>query len=148
MDSEHRNKSFNQTIPWPYQTVKIDWNANPGAASDFTKILNFRTGSDAIRRGAMTKYSDDNVCAFTKINGAEKIIVMANLRNGAYDYTIPSAFAGDYKDAYTGASVTLTSGATQSLTAFQFIELTNAGVATVPVNGALPTSTGSGTCGG
>jgi len=126
---------FNQTIPWPYQTVKIDWNANPGAAADFTKILNFRTGSDAIRRGAMTNYSDDNVCAFTKINGAEKIIVMANLRNGAYDYTIPSAFAGDYKDAYTGASVTLTSGATQSLTAFQYIALTNAGVATVPVTG-------------
>jgi Alpha amylase, catalytic domain/Bacterial Ig-like domain (group 2) len=133
---------FNQTIPWPYQTVKIDWNANPGAAADFTKVLNFRTGSDAIRRGTMTNYSDDNVCAFTKINGTEKVIVMANLRNGAYDYTIPPAFAGNYKDAYTGASVTLTSGATQSLTAFQYMVLTDTDVAIVPVTGVTvsPTS--------
>jgi glycosidase len=126
---------FNQRITFPYQTVKIDFNANPGAAADFTKILNFRTSSNAIRRGTMTNYSDDNVCAFTKINGTEKVVVMANLRNGLYNYTIPSAFAGSYEDAYTGASVTLTSGATQSLTAFQYVVLTNAGADIVPVTG-------------
>lgn len=126
---------FNQTIPWPYTTVKINWTANSGAAADFTKILNFRTSSTAIRRGTMTNYSDANVCAFTKINGTEKVVVMANLRNSTSNYTIPSALAGNYKDAYTGASVTITSGATQSLAAFQYIVLTNANVATVPVTG-------------
>jgi uncharacterized protein YjdB len=133
---------FNQTIPWPYTTVKINWAANPGAAADFTKVLNFRTASAAIRRGTMSNYSDANVCAFTKVNGTEKVVVMANLRNSTSNYVIPSALAGNYKDAYTGTSVTVTSGATQSLTAFQYIVLTNANVATVPVTGVSlsPTS--------
>jgi uncharacterized protein YjdB len=133
---------FNQPIPWPYTSVKIDWNANTGAAADFAKVLNFRTGSAAIRRGTMTNYSDANVCAFTKINGTEKVVVMTNLRNAASNYVIPAALAGSYKDAYTGAAVTLTSGATQSLAAFQYIVLTNANVATVPVTGVTvsPTS--------
>jgi len=126
---------FNQTIPWPYTTVKIDWTANPGAAADFTKILNYRTSSTAVRQGTMTNYSDANVCAFTKINGSEKVVVMANLRNFSTSYTIPSALAGNYKDAYNGAASTLTSGATQTLGAFQYIVLTNANVATVPVTG-------------
>ena len=133
---------FNQTIPWPYTTVKINWTANPGAAADFTKILNYRTSSTAIRRGTMTNYSDANVCAFTKVSGTEKVVVMANLRNSTSNYVVPAAFAGNYKDAYTGATVTLTSGATQSLTAFQYVVLTNANVATVPVTGVTvsPTS--------
>jgi glycosidase len=132
---------FNQTIPWPYQTVKIDFNANPGAAADFAKVLNFRTSSDAIRRGTMTNYSDDNVCAFTKIYSSEKVVVIANLRNGTYNYTIPSAFAGNYEDAYSGSSVTLTAGETQSLAAFRYIVLTNAGVESVPVTGVTVTPT-------
>ncbi|HXB07989.1 MAG TPA: Ig-like domain-containing protein, partial [Puia sp.] len=126
---------FNQTIPWPYTTVKINWTANPGAAADFTKILNYRTSSTAIRQGTMTNYSDANVCAFTKTSGTEKVVVMANLRNNTSNYTIPSALAGNYKDVYTGAAVTITSGATQTLSAFQYIVLTNANVATVPVTG-------------
>ncbi len=133
---------FNQTIPWPYQSVKINWNTNPSASADFKKVLNFRNSSAAIRRGSMTNYSDNNVCAFTKINGTEKVVVIANLRNGTSSYTIPSALAGTYKDAYTGANITLTSGAGQSLTAFQYIVLTNANVPVVPVTGVSvsPTS--------
>jgi uncharacterized protein YjdB len=133
---------FNQTIPWPYQTVKINWTANTGAAADFTKVLTFRNTSVAIRRGTMTNYSDANVCAFTKVNGTEKVVVMANLRNSTQNYVIPAALAGSYKDAYTSAAVTLTSGATQSLTAYQYRVLTNASVTPVAVTGVSvsPTS--------
>ncbi len=126
---------FNQTIPWPYTSVKINWNANTTAAADFTKVITFRNSSAAIRRGNMTNYSDNNVCAFTKINGTEKVVAMVNLRNSTQTFTVPSAFAGSYKDAYTGASVSLTSGASQTLPAFQYIVLTNANVATVSVTG-------------
>jgi Alpha amylase, catalytic domain len=38
---------FNQTIPWPYTSVKINWGANTGAAADFTKVINFRISSKA-----------------------------------------------------------------------------------------------------
>jgi len=118
---------FNQTIPWPYTTVKINFGANTGAAADFTKVLNFRNSSNAVRRGTMTNYSDANVCAFTKTSGTEKVVVIANLRNSTQNYVIPSALAGSYKDAYSGTAVTLSSGAAQSLAAFQYIVLTNAG---------------------
>jgi uncharacterized protein YjdB len=126
---------FNQTIPWPYTSVKINWGANTGAAADFAKVLNFRNSSNAIRRGTMTNYSDANVCAFTKISGSEKVVVITNLRNSTSNYVIPSAFAGSYKDAYSGATITLTSGATQSMGAFQYMVLTNANVAQVAVTG-------------
>lgn len=132
---------FNQTIPWPYTSVKIDW-SNTTAKTDFTNILNFRNTSTAIRRGTMTNYSDANVCAFTKINGSEKVVVMANLRNSSQNYVIPAALAGNYVDAYSGASVTLTSGATQALTNYQYRVLTNASVPVVHVTGVTvsPTS--------
>jgi uncharacterized protein YjdB len=132
---------FNQTIPWPYTTVKINWAANTGAAADFTNILNFRTGSNAVRRGTMTNYSDANVCAFTKTAGTEKVVVLVNLRGGTSSYSIPAALAGSYKDAYNGANVTLTSGATQTLAGFQYIVLTNANVAPVAVTGVTVSPT-------
>ena len=87
----------------------------------------------------MADYSDANVAGFTKINGTEKVVVMANLRNAAVNYIIPSAMAGSYTDAYTGAAVTLTSGATQSLTAYQYRVLTNANVPVVAVTGVSVT---------
>ena len=132
---------FNQTIPWPYTTVKINWAANPGAAADFTKILTYRSSSKAVRQGTMTNYSDANVCAFTKISGTEKVVVMANLRNFSVNYTIPAALAGNYRDAYTGAAATLTTGATQNLGAFSYVVLTNANVATIPVTGVTVSPT-------
>lgn len=116
---------FNQTIPWPYTTVKINWNANAGAATDFANVLKARTNSAAIRRGTMTNYSDANVCAFTKINGTEKVVVIVNLRNATSNYLIPSALAGTYTGLISGATSTLNSGSTMSLSPFQYYILTN-----------------------
>ena len=126
--------AFNQVIPWPYTSVKINW-SNTAATPEFAKILNFRNSSAAIRRGTMTPYASDDICAFTKTLGTEKVIVMTNLRNASKTFVIPAALAGTYKDAYTGANVTLVSGATQSFNAFQYIVLTNTNVTTVAVTG-------------
>jgi uncharacterized protein YjdB/glycosidase len=133
---------FNQTIPWPYTSVKINW-SNTAASADFTKVLSFRNNSNAIRRGTMTNYSDNNVCAFTKISGTEKVVVIVNLRNAASNYVVPAALAGSYTNAYTGEAVTLTSGSSLSLTNFQYRVLTNANVPPVAVTGVTvsPTST-------
>ncbi|MEP6930655.1 MAG: Ig-like domain-containing protein [Flavobacterium sp.] len=126
--------AFNQVIPWPYTSVKINW-SNTAATPEFAKILNFRNSSAAIRRGTMTPYASDDICTFTKTLGTEKVIVMTNLRNASKTFVIPAALAGTYKDAYTGTNVTLVSGATQSFNAFQYIVLTNTNVATVAVTG-------------
>ena len=126
--------AFNQVIPWPYTSVKINW-SNTAATPEFAKILNYRNSSAAIRRGVMTPYASDDICAFTKTLGSEKVIVMTNLRNASKTFVIPAGLAGTYKDAYTGTTVTLTSGATQSFAAFQYIVLTNTNVAVVAVTG-------------
>jgi uncharacterized protein YjdB len=126
--------AFNQVIPWPYTSVKINW-SNTAATPEFAKILNYRNNSAAIRRGTMTPYASDDICAFTKTLGTEKVIVMANLRNAAKTFVIPAGFAGTYKDAYTQASVTLTAGATQSFSAYQYIVLTNTNVVPIAVTG-------------
>jgi len=142
---------FSSYVAYPWYNPKIDWSANTGAAADFTKVLTFRNNSAAIRRGAMTNYSDANVCAFTKINGTEKVVVLVNMRNSTQNYIIPSALAGSYSDAYTGAALTLTSGSTRSLAAYQYLVLTNttctptAITPYVSVNGGAFTQTASAT---
>ena len=115
---------FNQIIPWPYTSVKINW-SNTTAKTDFTKILNFRNSSVAIRRGTMTNYSNTNVCAFTKISGSEKVTVITNLRGSSSTFVVPAAMAGSFKEVYTGATINLTSGATMTLNPYQYLVVTN-----------------------
>ncbi|WP_082014116.1 alpha-amylase family glycosyl hydrolase [Flavobacterium sp. AED] len=115
---------FNQIIPWPYTSVKINW-SNTTAKTDFTKILNFRNSSVAIRRGTMTNYSNTNVCAFTKTSGSEKVIVITNLRGSSSTFVVPAAMAGSFKEVYTGATINLTSGATMTLNPYQYLVVTN-----------------------
>jgi len=128
------------TYPWSSQS--INWTQDLTVLTEMKKILNFRNASTALRRGTPTSYSTADVVAFTKLNGTEKVAVMVNTRNATKTFTIPSGMAGTYVDAYTNASVTLTSGANQSLNAFQYIVLTNASVPVVNVTGVTvsPTS--------
>lgn len=143
---------FSSYVAYPWYNPKINWSANTGAAADFTKVLNFRTTSVAIRRGTMANYSSANVAAFTKISGTDKVVVIVNLRNSAQSFVIPSAMAGSYTDAFGTASRTLTSGATQNLAAYEYIVLKNGAACTptaiVPylaVNGGAWTQTSTAT---
>ena len=115
---------FNQVIQWPYTSVKINW-SNTNAKNDFTKILNFRNSSVAIRRGTMSNYSNTNVCAFTKTSGSEKVVVITNLRGNATTFTIPAAMSGSFKEVYTAVTINFTSGSTITLNPFQYLVLTN-----------------------
>jgi uncharacterized protein YjdB len=121
---------------WPWTGFKFNWSQNPAAAADFAKILNFRTSSAAIRRGDLTMYPNDDISIFTKTLGAEKVIVMSNLRNASKSYVIPAALAGTYVNPYNNnASVTLTAGTTRSFGPYEYLVLTNANVAVVAVTG-------------
>ncbi|PWB26669.1 Ig-like domain-containing protein [Flavobacterium sp. HTF] len=121
---------------WPWTGFKFNWSQNPAAAADFAKILNFRTSSAAIRRGDLTMYANDDISIFTKTLGSEKVIVMSNLRNASKSYVIPAALAGTYVNPYNNnASVTLTTGATRTFAAYEYLVLTNANVPVVAVTG-------------
>jgi len=121
---------------WPWTNFKFNWSQNPTAAADFAKILNFRTTSAAIRRGDLTTYANDDISIFTKTLGTEKVIVMSNLRNASKSYVIPAALAGTYVNPYNNnASVTLTTGATRTFAAFEYLVLTNTNAPVVAVTG-------------
>lgn len=125
---------YEPMTPWPWNGFKFNWSQNPGAAADFAEILNFRKNSTAIRRGALTMYPNDNVSVFTKTSGSEQVLVIANLRNYSTSYNVPSALAGNWKDAFTGANVNLPSG-NLSLSAYEYLTLTNEDVDPVAVTG-------------
>jgi glycosidase len=134
-------------LPYPWNSGNINWTQDLTVYTEMQKILNFRNSSVALRRGQPTSYiapanTNPNVIAFTKTSGTEKVAVMVNVRNGNSTFTIPSGMAGSYINPYTNTNVTLTSGATQNLSAYQYIVLTNASVPVVAVTGVSvnPTS--------
>jgi glycosidase len=78
-------------LTFPFTSNKVDWTINPGITAEYKRVIAFRNNSTAIRRGVLKSYSTDDVCAFTKQYGNEKVLVIVNLRNKAVDYVLPSA---------------------------------------------------------
>ena len=139
--------AFAQRIPFPWNTVVIDWTQNANVTAEFKKVLQFRKNSPAIRQGTMLNYSDLNVCAFTKALGVEKELVFSNLRNTTSKYIVPAALAGTYKDAFTGVTTKLKGLDTLTLTSFQYLVLTGLNVpdsyliSVTPLNSSIPIGT-------
>ncbi|MDQ6812168.1 MAG: alpha-amylase family glycosyl hydrolase, partial [Bacteroidota bacterium] len=78
-------------LVFPFTSKKIDWTINPGITAEYKKVISFRNISNAIRRGKMTSYTTTNICAFTKEQNDEKVLVLVNLRNKTVDYALPKA---------------------------------------------------------
>ena len=90
------------------QTTPIDWSTNPDLTAEYKRIIGLRNESNAIRRGELQSFGDDDVCAFSKTKDAEEVLVVVNLRNAPGSYTVPEALQSkQWKDAYTGADVTV-----------------------------------------
>jgi glycosidase len=86
----------------------VDWATNADMKAEYKQILNFRKNSDAVKSGQLSQFSSDDVAAFTKSTDTQKVLVVANLRNKAVTYTMPSALmASGWKNAFTNVAVTL-----------------------------------------
>ncbi|UII21214.1 alpha-amylase family glycosyl hydrolase [Fulvivirga ligni] len=111
--------AFPTRIPWPWDGVDINWNGNSAVTAEFKKVLDFRTSSNAIRRGSLTNYSNNNVCAFTKTSGSEEVLVLVNLRNYNTSISLPGSItSAGWNDAYTGNSSNV--GSTVNLGAYEY----------------------------
>ena len=87
------------------KSTPIDWSINPELTGEYQRIIGLRNASDAIKRGELRSYDNDDVCAFTKTLGSEQILVVVNLRNEPLTYPTPGSLVGDgWKDAYSGAA--------------------------------------------
>lgn len=111
-------------LTFPFTSTKINWIINPDVTAEYKKIIAFRNSSEAIRRGQLTSYNSDDVCAFTKESGAEKVLIVSNLRNRSLVYSVPENLKNTtWKDAFTGNSTTLST--TIQLEPFSYIVLKN-----------------------
>lgn len=111
-------------LVFPFTAADINWSLNPELTAEYKKIISFRNNSQAIRRGTVTSYSNADVCAFTKISGAEKAFVAVNTRNVNITYTLPASVANlTWVNAMTGASISL--GTQINLAPYSFLVLKN-----------------------
>jgi len=111
-------------LTFPFTSTKVDWTLNPNVTAEYKKIIALRNASNAIRRGSLTSYTTSDICAFTKEAGAEKVLVISNLRNTPVTFSIPSAVAAtSWKDAFTGIKRTMNS--TINLEPYSYIVLKN-----------------------
>jgi glycosidase len=116
--------AFPTAITFPFTSVTIDWTINSAVTVAFTQIVGFRNSSVAVRRGSVTAYDNNDVCAFTKTIGDSSVLVLVNLRNVPVSYPVPSVWQSmSWTDAFAGTAVTL--GSQVSLGAYQYVVLRN-----------------------
>ena len=102
-----------QRLIFPFTSTKIDWSLNPDLTAEYKRIITFRNNNEAVRRGTVTSYSTDDVCAFTKTAGSKKIVVLSNLRDKAITFAVPAELQNSsWKDAFNVSKTTLKSSIT------------------------------------
>ena len=95
-------------LTFPFTTTKIDWSINPDVTAEYKKVIGFRNTSPAVRRGILTTYSNQNICAFTKELAGEKVFVIVNVRNNIVSYPLPVGLANSsWTDVINGGTVAL-----------------------------------------
>lgn len=95
-------------LVFPFTSKDIDWTLNPQITAEYKKVIAFRNNSKAIRRGTLTSYSNDDVCAFAKQQADEKVLVITNLRNKVIDYNLSSDIVNSkWIDVMKGGVVSL-----------------------------------------
>ncbi len=89
-----------QEIAYPerlefFTSTPIDWaNADAAILEEYKDLIAFYNTSDAIRRGNVKLYSNDDVAVFTREYQGEQVLVISNLRGEEIEYTVPSTWKG------------------------------------------------------
>lgn len=106
-------------LTFPFTSTKIKWAINADLKAEYKKLIEFRNQSAALRRGSLKSYTTDDVVAFTKQDGGEKVFVLVNVRNQPVTYTLPSSIGDGWKDAFSGTSRKLNK--TIKLAAYEYV---------------------------
>lgn len=86
------------------------------------KIIGLRNKDKTVRKGELTSYSSEDICAFTKVVGSKTVLVLSNLRDRPVIYTMPSVLANKrWKDAFAGSERAL--GSSVDLAAYSYLVL-------------------------
>ncbi len=89
--------NMQERIPFPFTSVKINWSDEDIAVKTaYKNLLAFHNSNEAIRRGAMISYSNDDVCAFTRISAADTVLIIVNMRNTDQIFEVPEMIRGSW----------------------------------------------------
>lgn len=109
-----------------FNRTPIDWTAaDQEVLAEYKKVLGFYNNSEAIRKGQLKAFSNEDVVAFTKELAGDKALVLSNLRNKAVTFTLPADVQKQkgWKDAFSGKKTILKKQVT--LQPFEYLVLQN-----------------------
>lgn len=129
-------------LSFPFTGENIDWNGDQSVTDEYVRILRFRNGSEAIRRGKPKSFGNNDVCAFLKSSGKDSAVVLVNIRNRTVSFSLPPELRNTaWTDAFDGSALRF--GAGIELKPFEY-RAGKAAVATSLVNaGSSPRVTGT-----
>ncbi|WP_295674559.1 alpha-amylase family glycosyl hydrolase [uncultured Mucilaginibacter sp.] len=104
-----------------FNTVPVDYTANPDMVAAYKKILAFRAAHEAVKVGTLTPYTDASVVAFEKKSGTDDVLIVVNTGNSTVNYAVPAGVQGSWIDGMSNTATTLSS--LLSLTPYQYVVL-------------------------
>ena len=105
-----------------FKYVPVDWTTKPEVYQEYKKLIGLYNDCDALRKGEMTAYPDDDVLVFEKTDDDERYLVLVNVRNETKTAQVPQSWVGrDAEDKMTDGNIRLDS--TIALEPFQYLIL-------------------------
>lgn len=98
------------TIPF-FSNTTLTWTQNRHILQAYQALMEYFTGSESLKYGAMTTYGATNVVAFKK-QGLNEVLVLVNVRNSDQSWTVPTALQNTtWTNALEGEPYSLTTSA-------------------------------------
>ncbi|MCO4291446.1 alpha-amylase family glycosyl hydrolase [Solitalea sp. MAHUQ-68] len=92
----------------------IDWTTNPDMVVEYKKLIAFKNGSDAVKRGSIETIADPSIVVFKRIYNGKEVLVIVNANNSAVTYNVPTSVSSaswsnvmKNEDMALGATLTL-----------------------------------------
>ena len=105
-----------------FKYVPVDWTTKPEVYQEYKKLIGLYNDCDALRKGEMIAYPDDDVLVFEKTDDDERYLVLVNVRNETKTAQVPQSWVGrDAEDKMTDGNIRLDS--TIALEPFQYLIL-------------------------
>lgn len=80
------------TIPF-FTRQPIDWTLNPDMLIAYKDLLALYNNSDALKRGKLESFDAANAAVFKKSLNEKEFLIVVNVRNNNFLYTVPNALA-------------------------------------------------------
>lgn len=111
-----------ENIPF-FSNAPINWSMHPEMLQAYKDMLNFYTGSDVLKKGALVSFPDTDVMAFKHSLEQKEVLVLVNVRNSVITFNVAAELANTvWKDAFDSSEVTLPG--IINLEAYEYLVLT------------------------